>query len=176
MKSILRILFNAIFAFVRHRPPVAEPQAHELFDAVLGRCEVCMPVSEKTVCGEIRCWANIEGRNCEFVSSFSNGPEINKAIDHSLKQLRIFYQLGTNHEHLKLCKNSLFEAMPFHRAICPTVSLSECELKSEARLICVRVIDDDRASFRFSNPVFMAGRTISMHVGSDGSVSFVGVP
>jgi hypothetical protein len=180
--ALISILVIALaFAISRYRlrlrqPRWIEPEIHEQIDPILGRCEIQMPVADQNGCGVVRCWAHIDSRQCEFTASFFGSSESGMPIEESLEQLRKFYRLATDQQQLKLCKNSLFEAMPFHNAICPNVPLSDTELKDGAELCLVQVIDEGEASFTFSNAVFMGGRTITMHVGSDGSVSFVGVP
>lgn len=152
-----------------------EPTKLEIIDTELGRCEVVLPVPGQTL-GSVRCWASVEQNKCEFADYFSEGQENKVLVQKSLERLRTFFRIAGDPQLLKICKNSLYEAMPFHVALYPKTPLSEESLKVGARLVYVAVRSNGVADFKFHHPVFMEGGTITMHVASNGTVSLVGVP
>ncbi|WP_425614906.1 hypothetical protein NA78x_004790 [Anatilimnocola sp. NA78] len=144
-------------------------------DAVLGRCEVQMPVAEQGRLGVIEFQAMIEGHDCLFQDTFCEDEDRETAIEQCLMRLRVFYRLANNPEQMKSCRNILIENMDFHRTLYPKVRLSEDELKAGARLTGVAVNDGDEAWFKFFHPNFMEGRTITIEVDADGTASNLGV-
>lgn len=156
------------------KPPRIERKKHSHFDPVLGICDVEMPVEGQW--GRVTCQTQIDDSKCTFSDSFSDGVDSAPAIKLCLERLRSFYRLASNPEQLKICKNALQEAFAFHEALYPKLPLSIEVLKERARLSHVRVTNADQASFTFRHPIFMGGGTITMHVGSNGNISFVGVP
>jgi hypothetical protein len=170
----LFIFLAVLWLLTRKRGPSVRQALVERHDAELGSYVLEFTTTNHSKSGIVTFNRDIQGSLCRFVCQFDASAASNDEVEQAIQKLRYFYGFARHPERMKVYRNALLEVVEFHKALYPLDAIDENEVRRNAQLINVEVIDDD-AYFTFVTTAFLRGRPINVRVKQNGDTDFTGV-